>query len=179
MGWGGTDGCIERHADGRTDRRIPPMFYRILSPSGPLPKNRPYLGTGDGKRENGTNCTKSLECGCSAVRKRRPSHSAASTAKLAKSVNALRSFTPHAPITPLTPLTSVLSLTPLTLLAPLEPFTQLEPLTPPTMDSIVNSTRLIIQGFARTLMYRLSRRLRTIYVVDGYLCSALHVTPKL
>ena len=38
---GGAGGDVRTYGrmDGRTDGQIPPVFYRTLSPSGPLPKN--------------------------------------------------------------------------------------------------------------------------------------------
>ena len=44
-GWGrgGTDVRTDVRTDGRTDGQIPPVFYRTLSPSGPLPKKHATL----------------------------------------------------------------------------------------------------------------------------------------
>ena len=46
---GGTDGRM----DERTNES-PPVFYRTLSPSEPLPKSRRREGMGEGEREVGT-----------------------------------------------------------------------------------------------------------------------------
>ena len=37
---GRTDGRTDGRMGGRTDGLIPPVFYRTLSPLGPLPKNQ-------------------------------------------------------------------------------------------------------------------------------------------
>ena len=41
-----------RQTEGRTDGQIPPVFYRALSPSGPLPKKELGKQRVKGRKEN-------------------------------------------------------------------------------------------------------------------------------